>query len=139
MNLNVFQFALPLVTNDGKADYSRQLTVWEELAIDEGGYTDLGVRRGAWRADDGRVLRDEMRWYQFAGDDAAASRLMKAALSLFPDQESFYVGRLGTANVVINDLKAVPPKALPPIYTRKPYNRLGVATMPGDYDPKGAI
>lgn len=137
MNLNLFQFALPLKTNDG-LDYARALTVWEELALDEGGFTDLGVRRGSWRDErDGKVYREEMKWYQFAGDDAAANRLTKAALELFPDQKAFFIARVGTADNVMNVMVGATPepvRALPPIY-----NRRGVASRRGDPALDGAF
>lgn len=132
MNLNVYHFCLPMQTNDGTHDYQRALTVWEQLAIDEGGYTDLGERMGAWRNDAGCVMQDVMQWYEVACSEEAASRLMKAAMDLFPDQESFYVSKVGTANVVINEARVQPvvgttvsSRQLPPLYTR---------TAPGTYE-----
>lgn len=127
MNLDVYHFALPTRSNDGAFTYERALTVWEELALDEGGFTELGERRGVWRDDrTGAAMRDTMRWYEVACSDAAASRLMKAAMNLFPDQVSFYVAKVGTANVVLNHPEAVRAvvadneRPLPPLYKKTP-------------------
>lgn len=98
--MHAFNIALPLKTNDGKGDYARQLVVWEELALDEGGFTTLGDRRGSWISDTGAVMSETMRHYQFAGSEQAMGRLIDAARQLFLDQVAFYVVRLGEAVIV---------------------------------------
>lgn len=118
--MNLYQFALPLKTNDGSASYERQLLIWEELAIDEGGFTNLGDRSGAWRDDKtGVVYRETMRGYQFAGTVSAAYRLLDAAKALFPDQLAFYLASIGAAEIVDAAAIPAPKKSLPPLYNRR--------------------
>lgn len=90
--MNVYQFALPTKTNAG-GSYERQLLIWEELALDRGGYTVLGDRVGAWRDTnaDGKVYRKVMRWYEVALDGAGFRDMVEHAQELFPDQKSFYI------------------------------------------------
>lgn len=113
MNLDLYQIALPLKTNDGAGDYAAQLAVWEALALDEAGdFTDLGDRRGFWRdPDSGRVYSETMRGYQIAASSKTLQRLLRDAMMLFPDQVAFYVAHIGRAEIIVNRNHVTPKEA----------------------------
>lgn len=108
--MNVYQIALPIMSNDGLTEYSHQLHEWEQFCLDEvGGYTDLGVRHGVWK-DNGRTYSENMQGYQFAVPSEspfALGHLIDAAKRLFPDQVAFYLAKVGTADIIFNRQEAV--------------------------------
>jgi hypothetical protein len=101
----VYQFALPIMSNDGTVDYTNALHAWEQAAlIEAGGYTDLGIRHGVWRDDaTGKTFAENMQGYQIAVDEDgqpfARQHLLDEAQRLFPDQLAFYVAKIGTAEI----------------------------------------
>lgn len=101
----VYQFLLPLQTNDKSLSYACELYAWEQRALQEaGGFTDLGVRRGVWRdPETGKTYDEQMACYQVAFLDCLAEakvkELTEAAFELFTDQLAFYVAQVGTADI----------------------------------------
>lgn len=108
--MRLFQFLLPLFTNGGQGN-AEQIAEWRREALSiAGGYTDNGIVVGAWQDEKGAEYLDKMQNIHVAlKTDADYARLLKRTADLFSDQQAFFVGLIGTANIVsYNDaVKAV--------------------------------
>ncbi len=100
--MNVYQIAVPETANDGLASYHDAQDTFETMIlVRAGGYTDLGVRVGAWKdPSDGKVYKERMRWYQVACEPGDWNVVIEYAFDLFPDQVAFFVAQVGTAEII---------------------------------------
>lgn len=93
--MKLYEILVPVVSNDGKRDYSRDGTLREfsMRVLDRvGGYTIYAAVDGAWRNDNepapGNVYFDRNVPIRFATDDQHQHLAIVAdALELFPDQK----------------------------------------------------
>lgn len=101
--MNLYQIALPDRRNNGFGDieYAERREVWGQRALRRaGGFTELGIRRGAWKDPrTGVVYIEPMHGYQVACDYYTMTELVQDALELFPDQLAIYVSNVGTAEI----------------------------------------
>lgn len=103
--MQLYEIALPDQPNPGSSilgNYGASRAEWLGLALVEaGGYTELGVRRGAWISDQtGETMIEPMHWYQIAATPEVFGKLLEHAFELFPDQEAFFYGVVGRAVIM---------------------------------------
>lgn len=100
----LYEIALPTYPNpashvSGSHISSREEWLGHALNL-AGGYTELGIRTGAWRSDDGRIYKEPMHWYQLACTAECMSSLVDIAFELFPDQEAIFYAVVGRAVIM---------------------------------------
>lgn len=108
--LHVYEIALPVKCNAGKSLNGAHEAFRIILLHEFGGYTKLPSAEGAWYCEKlGRVMYDVMVSYRIAVDElhsangpGVMSYLAGRAGNLFPDQEAFFVSRVGIARILSN-------------------------------------
>jgi hypothetical protein len=99
--MNLYEFALPHMSNDRKVDYSYARKRWEAAALDVvGGFTGTGVSDGVWRGDDGKGYAESMHGYRVACSPEIKDQLLAKAFELFPDQLAIFASHIGWAEIV---------------------------------------
>lgn len=103
--MRLYRFFLPLLDNKG-GDYSAAIDEFRSLALDvAGGYTDIGLARGAWRDEKtGEVYHDSLALIDVALPNVAQFDVVKArALEIFPDQIALFTADIGESIATYRD------------------------------------
>jgi len=96
----LYQFLLPVRSNNGAISYEKARIAWEKLALtNAGGFTYLGQHQGVWQSPTAVAVRDDIHLYQVLCDQAAAHLLYGEAFKLFPDQEAFLLAEIGSGDI----------------------------------------
>lgn len=100
--MRLYQFILPVRSNDGRTSYEKARATWTAAAIDmAGGITECGgAWQGAYRMSSGDIVREEVAVYLIACSVADREELVRLAFKLFPDQEALYVSDVGSTDII---------------------------------------
>ena len=99
--MQLYQFILPVRSNDGRQSYEKARIAWVSRAVDiAGGITECGTMQGAYRMASGDIAREEVATYLVASSSNGREELIRLAFKLFPDQEALYVSEIGTTTII---------------------------------------